>query len=107
MTYKGYTARIEFDARDNIFVGRVPGLSGVISFHATTVETLKKEFHFSIDDYIQCCIECGKEPEKPAFNRVILRLPSEIHEKASTTAQQAGKSLNQWAAELLEKAVSA
>lgn len=25
MTHKGYTARIEFDERDNIFVGRVLG----------------------------------------------------------------------------------
>ena len=26
MTYKGYTARVEFDERDGIFVGRVLGL---------------------------------------------------------------------------------
>ena len=27
MSHKGYTARIEFDERDNFFVGRVLGLS--------------------------------------------------------------------------------
>ncbi len=32
MTHKGYTARIEFDERDNIFVGRVLGLRTMISF---------------------------------------------------------------------------
>ena len=31
MTYKGYTARIDFDDRDNIFVGRVLGIEDVIS----------------------------------------------------------------------------
>ena len=37
MTYKNYTARVEFDERDNIFVGRVLGLSSIISFHGATV----------------------------------------------------------------------
>ena len=37
MPHKGYTARIEFDERDNIFVGRVLGLRTLISFHGETV----------------------------------------------------------------------
>ncbi len=31
MNYMGYTARIEFDERDNIFVGRLLGLPTIIS----------------------------------------------------------------------------
>ena len=31
LNHKGYTARIEFDDRDNIFIGRVLGLSYYIS----------------------------------------------------------------------------
>ena len=31
MQYKGYTARIEFDDRDNIFVGRVLGLRTIMT----------------------------------------------------------------------------
>jgi predicted HicB family RNase H-like nuclease len=30
MTFKGYTARIEIDARDNILVGRLLGLRDVV-----------------------------------------------------------------------------
>jgi predicted HicB family RNase H-like nuclease len=39
MNYRGYTARIDFDDRDNIFVGRVLGLPATvkISFHGETV----------------------------------------------------------------------
>ena len=36
MTYKGYTARVEYDERDNIFVGRVLGIRTIISFHGKT-----------------------------------------------------------------------
>ncbi len=30
--YKGFTARVEFDADDNIFVGRVLGVRSIIGF---------------------------------------------------------------------------
>jgi hypothetical protein len=32
MSYKGYTARVEYDERDNIFVGRILGIRSIISF---------------------------------------------------------------------------
>jgi len=31
MTYQGYTARIEYDERDQLFVGRVLGLRSILS----------------------------------------------------------------------------
>jgi predicted HicB family RNase H-like nuclease len=40
MKYKGYTARIDFDARDNIFVGRVLGVRSIVGFHGDTVAKL-------------------------------------------------------------------
>ncbi len=44
MTYKRYTARIEFDPRDNVFIGRVLGLRDGISFHGQTVTKLRSGF---------------------------------------------------------------
>ena len=41
MTYKSYTARVEYDERDNIFVGRILGIRDMISFHGETVAELK------------------------------------------------------------------
>ena len=37
MSHKGYTARVEYDERDNIFVGRILGIRNIISFHGETV----------------------------------------------------------------------
>jgi predicted HicB family RNase H-like nuclease len=31
LSYKGYTARIDFDARDDIFIGRIMGVRDIIS----------------------------------------------------------------------------
>ena len=52
MTYKGYTARIEYDPRDEIFVGRVLGIEDHITFHGATVGTLRRDFRAAIDHYL-------------------------------------------------------
>lgn len=44
MTYNGYHTRIEFDAEDEVFFGRIAGISDVIGFHGDSVAELKKAF---------------------------------------------------------------
>lgn len=104
MTYKGYTARIDFDERDGIFVGRILGLRAIISFHGETVSDLRREFQAAIDDFLLDCEEQGITPEKPASGKIMLRVPPEVHGAALVAAQASGKSLNQWATEVLQQA---
>ena len=105
MSYKGYSARIEFDERDNIFVGRILGIEAVISFHGETVTALRADFEGAVDDYLLDCKKQGIKAEKSASGKLMLRVPPEVHGKALIAAQAAGKSLNQWATELLQGAV--
>ena len=101
MNYKNYMARIEFDERDNIFVGRVLGLRSIISFHGETVTELRHAFEVAVDDFLNDCKQQGIKPEKPASGKLMLRVPPETHSAALVAAQAAGKSLNQWASEAL------
>ena len=41
LKYKGYTARIDFDPEDEIFVGRVVGIKDIIGFHAEVAKELR------------------------------------------------------------------
>lgn len=107
MSHRGYTARVELDDRDDIFVGRILGVRSIISFHGKTVAGLRAEFSRAVDDYLAECEERGLPPEKPASGKLLLRVPPEIHGKALVVAQAAGKSLNQWATEVLRRAVQA
>jgi predicted HicB family RNase H-like nuclease len=70
MNHKGYTARIEFDERDNIFVGRVLGLRAMISSHGETVAELREAFSGAIEDFLAECKEQGVKPEKPASDQM-------------------------------------
>ena len=105
MTYKGYTARVEFDDRDSIFVGRILGIRNIISFHGETVSELRTAFERSVADYLLDCEQQGIQPEKPASGKLLLRVPPEVHGRALVAAQASGKSLNQWATEVLQHAV--
>ena len=107
MNHGGYTARIEFDERDGIFVGRILGLRSIISFHGETVAQLRREFTVAVRDYLRDCEEQGVQPEKAASGKLLLRVPPEVHSRAIVASQAKGKSLNQWATEALEQAVRA
>lgn len=104
MTYKGYTARVEFDAEDRLFVGHLAGVRDIIGFHGSSVAELERAFREAVDDYLAVCKKLGQAPNKPASGRVMLRLPPELHARASARAQVEGVSFNQWAAKALERA---
>jgi predicted HicB family RNase H-like nuclease len=104
MTYKGYTARVEFDDRGNIFVGHLLGIVDVIGFHADNVADLRAAFEDAVEDYLETCAALGKSPEKPASGKLMLRIPPEVHGAALVAAKAAGTSLNQWAAKVLASA---
>lgn len=97
MKYKGYSAHIEFDDEDGIFVGRVIGTKDGINFHGESVKELETAFHESIDDYLAACAELGQQPNKPYSGNLMLRIPVEVHAAVAATAEAKGKSINKWA----------
>jgi predicted HicB family RNase H-like nuclease len=101
MTYKDYAARIEFDAEDRLFVGRIAGIRDIVTFHADTVNDLEAAFHEAVDDYLAACKAFGKPPAKAASGKILLRIPPEVHARAMMYAEAAGQSLNTWASEKL------
>ena len=104
MSYKGYSARIEYDDDDSIFIGRLAGIRDGVGFHADTVEALREAFREAVEDYIETCARIGKEPQKAFSGQVMFRISPEVHRKAAIAAELAGKSLNQWAEEVLNSA---
>ncbi|WP_137132031.1 type II toxin-antitoxin system HicB family antitoxin [Rhizobium sp. FY34] len=104
LTYKGYAARIEFDGDDEIFVGHLAGIADVVGFHADTVSGLKTAFREAVDDYIDTCLKLSRTPQKPYSGKVMFRIDPQVHARAAKAAELAGKSLNEWAGDVLAKA---
>lgn len=103
MNYRGYSARVEYDAQDNIFVGHVIGIRDIVSFHGVTVDELETHFRQAVDDYLEACKRLGQEPNQPYSGKMMLRVPPELHAAVAAAAQGSGKSINQWASEVLSR----
>jgi predicted HicB family RNase H-like nuclease len=100
--YKGYTARVDYDPEEEMLVGRVAHIRDVVTFYARDLETLEREFHTSVDEYISFCREQGGEPERPFSGRVLLRLDPAVHKAASAAAREEGTSVNAWLSRAIE-----
>jgi len=101
LTHKGYTAAMEYDAEDHLLVGRLAGIKDRVIFHGESVAEFERNFRDAVDDYIESCTHFGKDPEKPASGRLMLRVPPHVHCAALAAAKASGQSLNQWAASAL------
>ena len=104
MTYKGYFARIDFDGRDNIFVGHVLGVDDKISFHGETVDELTRDYHAAVDHYLDDCKRAGREPQKAASGKLMLRIDPAVHARVGIAAALQDESINQWSEEVLGRA---
>ena len=107
MTYQGYTARVEYDAQDKLFVGHLAGIRDIIGFHGKTVAQLERAFREAVDDYLATCEKLDQKPDKPFSGRLLVRVAPELHARASSASHRKGVSLNQWVARALERAVEA
>ena len=104
MKYRGYVARIEYDNEDRIFVGHLAGIKDIVGFHGTTVDELEAAFHLAVDDYLAISEKTGRPAQKPYSGNLMLRIPPDVHAAVATAAEINGKSINQWAAEALNRA---
>ena len=96
---------ISFDARDDVFVGRVAGMRDKISFDGTSVAELTQAFHDGVDSYLDSCGRKGKQPDRQYSGIVTLRASPEIHRQISIAAQREGISMNEWMAAAVSEAM--
>jgi predicted HicB family RNase H-like nuclease len=103
MEYKGYIGTVQFDEEAEIFHGEVINLKDVITFQSDSVEGLKREFHESVDDYLEFCRKRNEEPEKPFSGKLTLRLNPELHRRIYVRSRKEKKSLNNWINDALDR----
>ena len=107
ISYKGYTAKVEFDQEDDILFGNIIGIRDTVGFHGESVGELKNSFQEAVDFYLESCKKSGREPNKPFSGKFVIRVDSLLHGEIAAAAVHAGKSLNKWVADKLEQAVHA
>ena len=102
MEYKGYTGSVEYSDEDGIFFGKAQFIRASISYEGNDAESLRKDFHDGIDDYLAMCQEKNITPEQPFKGSFNVRVGRNLHRKLAIEAEQRGISLNSLIVECLE-----
>ena len=105
MEYKGYIAEIEYDDSVDLLHGRVvnAGPYPIVTFEASDVEGLKREFRISIEEYLAICAEDGIEPQQPVSCSVNMNLDGDLYARVAALAARSGMSINSWIKDALER----
>jgi len=107
MTQGGFHARIDDDDDTDLFRGEILGLTGGADFYGCSPEELRREFHKSLDVFLEVCREKGIEPRRQYSGKFNLRISPQLHEQLALRAQASHKSLNAFAQEALERSMAA
>lgn len=106
MRHKGYTAKVSYDDEARQLRGQVLDLRDDIVFSATSVRQLRQEFHAAVDAYLLDCATRGVQPARPYSGKLLLRLPPELHRRATITAAALDVSLNDFLVGCIEVGVA-
>lgn len=106
LEYRGYHAKIEFDAEDMILVGTVFGVRDSLNFHGRSADEITEMFHQTIDNYLELCAELGKEPDREFKGSFNVRIGPALHRQAALKAEQDRITLNQFVEQAIRSAVS-
>ena len=55
LPYKNYNGTVEYAEKDKCFYGKVVGIKSLLSYEASSVQELEKNFHSAIDEYLEDC----------------------------------------------------
>ncbi len=53
MTYKGFTARIEYSDEDECFIGHIAKIRDIVGFHGESMIEMQAAFEEAVDDYLE------------------------------------------------------
>lgn len=94
--YKNYYGSVHFSADDEVFYGKVLGISDLVNFEGSSVKELKAAFEEAVEDYIDTCNTIGKLPDKTYKGTFNVRVPSTLHKEASVFAAINNITLNEF-----------
>ena len=106
LEYKGYYGEVHFSAEDDVFYGKLIGMSDLVTYEGSSVKELRKSFREAVDDYLEFCQELGKEPDKTYKGTFNVRLTPELHREAARYAAINNMTLNEFVKYAIDKVLS-
>ncbi|MCL1832592.1 MAG: type II toxin-antitoxin system HicB family antitoxin [Oscillospiraceae bacterium] len=107
MSHKGLYGSVEFSIEDNLFHGEILGLSDdLILYEGDSIQSLRQDFEFAVDSYLEFCTEKGKELPKDYKGIINVRIDPELHKKLTVYSLAQKKTMNHAIEEAIRNYVS-
>lgn len=102
LEYNGFIGSVEFSLEDHILFGSLLYINDLVTYEGETLQELEEAFQEAVEEYIELCKECEKEPEKPFKGVFNVRISPELHKRAVYEAERRGVKLNQFVMESIK-----
>lgn len=102
LSHQDFLGSVHFDGSNELFYGKLLGITDLVTFEGTSVAELKKAFQEAVQDYIHLCHKMGKPLKKSYHGSFNVRIPSDLHQRAALVASMQQTSLNKLVQKALE-----
>ena len=96
MDYKGFSAGIRYNDKEERLDGVVLGASADLQFHGETIDELRDRFQALVDKHLARCESKKFDPFENFSGKLVLRIDPILHRDISIAAHQDDLSLNKW-----------
>lgn len=80
-------------------------IDDLVTFESDNAHDLENNFHTAVNEYLQTCLDLGREPQKIYKGVFNVRIDPELHKKIYIEALKAGVSLNSFIQQTLANRV--
>ena len=94
LKHKDYEGTAELDMSRKVCRGKILFIDDLVTYESPTPLGLQKEFEAAVDDYLETCLNLGREPQKPLKGQFNVRVPPALHKAASLRAVTDNVTLN-------------
>ena len=94
LKYKGYEGTAELDMTRGVCRGKILLINDLVTYESSEIASLQKEFEAAVDDYIETCVELGREPQVTFKGQFNVRVSPKLHRELTVRAVHDNVSLN-------------
>lgn len=94
LKYKKYEGTVEVDMDRLVCRGKILFIDDLVTYVASSLDTIQAEFEAAVDDYTETCKSLGKKPHKSLKGQFNVRIQPAAHKLACKRAITDGVSLN-------------
>ena len=79
LKYNGYYGTAEYSFEDQCIWGKIQFINDVVTYESNSADDIQNQFERAVNDYLETCLEFGKEPDKTMPGSFNVRIGEELH----------------------------